>query len=350
MNDVKSAREGSASEGVVRELDADAHVVVAIPTYNNETTVGETLDMLFTQERPPDQVVVCDASTDGTRRVIRERAIMEPEIDIDVIDQPREGVADAYDAILSYVAGKYDLFVTLQADLLVDDDWLAGHLRLHREHHKIDIVTGDHTDRSPTNREVGSHERPYYVGRNFSAKRGVLERIDGWDPNFLRGEDWDMRIRLAGAGIRSYACTAVSYRWLRQDSYITLSKAKRRPTAVTFLAKFGPWYAWFHPSHIVSDLLSLGAVVLGAVTLLTLPVSPVFALVSSGLFAATLLVYGVAHVLLRGGVDGDIFCGPPRKQLLTGISVLYALRRVLDSGPVWNMAGFDPQNVPRYKF
>ncbi|MHB9286538.1 glycosyltransferase family A protein [Halobacteriales archaeon Cl-PHB] len=325
-------------------------IVVAIPTYNNGDTIGTTLEMLFAQRRLPDRVVFCDQSQDHTRDVIQEYVGNDEGVNIEILDQTGDGVADAYDQILDHVAGEYDLFVTLQSDLVVDEDWLAGHERLHEKHPEIDLVNGDNKARDPTDREVTPDERPYYVGRNFSAKAGALESIDGWDPNFLRGEDWDMRIRLAGQNVRSYACTDLGYTWQTEDPYITLSKAKRRPTAVSFLSKYGTWYLGFHPSHVVSDGLSLAAVVFGAVGLVSLPLSPLLGALSLSLLLVVVGLYTFAHNLLRGGVDGKRLVGPVRKQFLNGIAVIYALQRVVDQDVDWNRTGFDPENVPRYKF
>jgi hypothetical protein len=326
----------------------DGDLVVGIPTYNNEETIGDTFDMLTTQERLPDRVVFCDKSTDRTPEIIDRRA-EDVAFDVERLEQTGDGVADAYDQILSSLDGEYGLFVTLQSDLKVDSHWLAGHVEIHEQHPEIDIVNGDNKVNEPTDREVQPNERPYYVGRNFSTKPGTLEAIDGWDPNFLRGEDWDMRIRLAGANVRSYACTELGYEWQQDDPYITLPKAKRRPTSLSFLSKYGPWYLWFHPSHVVADALSVGGLLSGVAAVLTLPVLPL-SLLFALLFVGFLLTYWIAHVALRGGVDEDLFVGPARKQLLNGVAVLYAAKRIAVEKPDWNMTGFDPENIPRYKF
>jgi len=327
------------------EIDS---VVVGIPTYNNEDTIDGTIDMLRSQRHQPSRVVFCDKSDDRTPAIIRERA-PEVEFEVDIIEQQGDGVADAYNQILEYIEGEYELFVTLQSDLSVDDDWLEGHVSIHSDRPDIDLVTGDTKINEPVDKEVEPNERTYYVGRNFSAKAGVLEAIDGWDPNFLRGEDWDMRIRLAGSGARTYSRTAIGYEWQQDDPYITRSKAKRRPTSLSFLSKYGPWYLWFHPSHVVADALSVGGLLSGVAAAITLPLLPL-SLLFGLLFVGFLLTYWVAHVALRGGVDENLFVGPARKQLLNGIAVLYAAKRIAVEQPDWNMSGFDPENIPRYKF
>jgi len=284
--------------------------------------------------------------------VIRRRTEeADADVAVEVVDQEGDGVADAYDTILDHIEGEYDLFVTVQTGLVVDDDWLAGHVETHLDHPEIDIVNGRGTWNDPLDREVGPDEAAYYVGRNFSSKAGVLERIDGWDTNFLRGEDWDMRIRLAGAGVRSYARSDVRYEWQDEpERYVTLSKARRKPTSATFLSKYGLWYAWFHPSHAVADALSVTALLLlvGAGTLL--PLQPVFAAAAFSMSVATVAIYYAAHLVVRRHVQMSWLVGPIRKQLLNGVAVVSAIRRLSRDDPDWNMAGFDPENVPRYKF
>lgn len=327
---------------------ADHRVVLGIPTYNDADTIGETLSRVARQTRRPDRVVFCDNSEDGTREVI-QNAAEEYDLKVEILDQQSDGVAGAYNELLDHVSGEYDVFVTLQSDLIVEDDWLEGHLTIHREHPDVDMVNGPHLDASRKEGFVDPDDKSYYLGRNFSVKRGTLEAIDGWDEHFLRGEDWDMRIRLAGADTTVYSTTEVGYRWQREDPYITLGKAKRRPTSVTFLSKYGGWYLGFHPSHVVSDALALWALVALCCVALG-PLNPFLGLAGLVLLVPSVLGYWAGHVLLRGAVDGDQFLGVVRKQFLTGISVVYALRRVADRDRPWNRSGFDPENTPRYRF
>ena len=328
----------------------DPEVVVGVPTYNNVDDIDETLEMLFAQTRRPDRLVFCDKSSDGTRERIRAYQDATDAPTIDIVDQSGDGVADAYNEVLNHIAGEYDVFATVQTEISIDEEWLAGHLEVYSERPEVEMIMGDNKNNEPTDREVKPDDRPYYIGRDFSAKAGVLERIDGWDRNFLRGEDWDMRIRLAGARTRVYAKTELGYRKDWSDPYVTLSKAKRKPTAVTFLAKYGPWYARFHPSHVVSDGLSLASIFGAVGTLASLPVSPTLAALSAMLFTLSVLAYWVGHLVLRGGVDQSLVVGPIRKQLLNGVAVLYAYDRVVRGDVEWNMSGFDPDNIPRYKF
>jgi glycosyltransferase involved in cell wall biosynthesis len=326
-------------------------VIVGVATCNNIHTIDHTIDMLIGQTRPPDRIIFCDNSSDGTHDKIQEYQGCDEAPPIEIIDQSGDGVADAYDHILDQAEG-YDIFATIQTELQVDSEWLEGHIRLHDKYPDIDMVMGDHKTNVPTDKQVSPDERPYYSGRNFSAKSGALEGVDGWDSNFLRGEDWDMRIRLAGAGTKVYAKTDLGHKWQNNinDHYITLTKAKRKPTSITFMLKYGLWYASFHPSHVVSDMLSLISIVSVVGTGVFLTFAPTLATVSTIASTLSIAAYWIGHLILRGGVDGSIIIGPMRKQLLQGIAILYASNRMIFSEVEWNMSGFNPENIPRYKF
>lgn len=331
-------------------MTSHPEVVVGVATYNNADDIDETIEMILTQTRPPNRLVFCDKSSDETQKRIRAHQNQADSPTVEIIDQSGDGVADAYNDILDHIAGEYDIFATVQTEITVNEEWLASHLKVHNKRPEIDMVMGDNKENNPVDKEVGPDERPYYVGRDFSAEAGVLERVNGWDRNFLRGEDWDMRIRLAGVRTRVYAKTEVGYRKDWSDPYISLSKAQRKPTSVTFLSKYGLWYARFHPSHVVSDGLSLVSILSAAGTVGFLPVLPALSAISAVLFTLSILTYWVAHLTLRGGVDQTIIVGPVRKQLLNGVAIVYAYNRVVRRDVEWNMNGFNPDNIPRYKF
>ena len=334
----------------MKGLRDDLEVVVGVATYNNEETIDSTMNMLLEQTRPPDRIVCCDKSDDETRERIRGFQQTDHETSIEILHQEGSGVADAYNVMLDHISGEYDLFATIQTDLIIEENWLEGHLQIHERRPEIDMVTGAGGDTETSESEVSPEDSAYYTGRNFSAKEGVLERVDGWDRNFLRGEDWDMRIRLAGVKTSVFASEELIHDWQQPEPSISLSKAKRKPTSVTFLSKYGPWYARFHPSHVLSDALSVTAIGGAVGTAGLLPIIPTVSAASALLFALSVVLYWGGHILARGGVDGDRLFGPIRKQLLNGIGVLYAFNRIVLSEVEWNMTGFNPENIPHYKF
>lgn len=312
-------------------------VVVGIPTYNNEDSIEQTIEMFGDQSVPPDELVFCDASTDSTPARVRAAAETIDLFEITLLEQEGTGVADAYNQILAYLDGEYDVFGTIQTNFGVADDWVENAIALHEEHPDMEIINS-HTG---IHRELDQSDPPYFSGRCFTAKAGVLERVDGWDENFLRGEDWDIRIRLAGSGATAFGTEQLDYENFEEDPPITLRKALRKPTSATFLAKYGLWYAWYHPGHVVGDALA----VLSVVGLLLTAVAPPYGI------ALTLVAIGaylVGFNLTHGEFDGSRVVGVVRKQLLDGIGVLAAIGRLARTRPDWNMTGFDPDVITRH--
>lgn len=327
----------------------DIRVVVGIPTYNVADTIGTTVKSLLDQSRHPDELIFCDKSTDGTREVINSYRNNKQGIEITIIDQQGDGVADAYNETLSHISGNYDIFATLQTNLVVDENWVANHLNIHRQHPDIDMVTAC-GKKSGNDGEVTVDEPGYYIGRNFSAKEGALERIDGWDTNFLRGEDWDIRIRLAGADTRVYSSEKLQHKWVENDPYSTLRKSTRMPTSVSFIAKYGHEYLRFHPSHVIADTLGFISLMSLFGTGLFLFIMPTLASILAILFSLSLIIYCIGHLLMRGPVDGSILLKPVQKQLLTGVSIVFACIRIKKSNPNWNMSGTNWDNISSYDF
>jgi glycosyltransferase involved in cell wall biosynthesis len=311
------------------------HFVVGVPTYNNADTIERTIEVFENQSVPPTELIFCDASTDRTPEIIRQKASTVNDFEITLLEQEGEGVADAYNQILDSLDGEYDVFGTLQTDFKVDEDWVENAIHLHEERPQSDIInahTGIHRELDPT-------EPPYFSGRCFTAKAGVLERVGGWDENFLRGEDWDIRIRLAGAGVTAFGTEQLDYESFSEDPPITLRKAMRKPTSATFLAKYGPWYAMYHPSHIVADGLSALAVLGILLAVVVPPYGLALAMMASG-------AYLTGHNLVMGDVHGSRVVGVIRKQFLDGIGFFTTIARIVGKRPDWNRTGFNPENIP----
>src|SRR5437868_2919903 len=59
-------------EIILRLLKVTARILTAMPVYNNEEFILQTLESLARQALPPDRVLVCDdGSTDRTEQIVR---------------------------------------------------------------------------------------------------------------------------------------------------------------------------------------------------------------------------------------------------------------------------------------
>lgn len=94
-------------------------ISVIVVTYNQEKTIGRTIDSILTQRchMPVEIVVGEDGSTDGTRRVCEDYASRNPGVVRLMPKAPNKGVVDNYFDCLLACRGKYI------ADCAGDDYW-----------------------------------------------------------------------------------------------------------------------------------------------------------------------------------------------------------------------------------
>jgi GT2 family glycosyltransferase len=115
----------------------EALVSVAIPVYNAQATLAQTLDSVLAQtHRNLDIVVVDDGSTDGTAKVLEEYAGR-----VRVIRQANAGIAAARNA--SVQAARGDYIALLDADDLCRPDRIAVQLRYLQSHPDILLCSSD---------------------------------------------------------------------------------------------------------------------------------------------------------------------------------------------------------------
>ncbi|MGH7767114.1 MAG: glycosyltransferase [Candidatus Binatia bacterium] len=99
-------------------------IAVVIPAYNAEIFIGETLDSVAAQTRPPEQIVVVDdGSSDHTVERVRKWG-QRYDGELHVLQQNNRGVSTARNAGIRYA--KTDLIALLDAD----DLYFPFHLRL----------------------------------------------------------------------------------------------------------------------------------------------------------------------------------------------------------------------------
>lgn len=260
-------------------------ISVGIPTMNNKKTIRETLESLLQQTRPPDRIIVVDASDDRTPNIIREIAD-ESDIPIDYYRQSEKGrgVGRARQDI--YKNFEEDILACLDTDHRVGREWIAKRVEFHEKNPEYGVLSG--TDIPGMDEEVMSPKSPHYFRQaNCSLTASTLEAVNGWDPWMPRGEDWDMHIRLWRADIQSYVRGDLSTEKLGQQGWRSIfRKNLRRPSAIQFFRKYGIWYFKFHPLHPLGEVASLASAIglflgislaiLGSPLTLLLLVVPIF--------------------------------------------------------------------------
>ncbi len=195
---------------VVRGPGVRGLVSVVIPAYNSAPCVGAALESVFRQTYTPYEVIVVDdGSPDDTEAAVapwRDRILY--------VRQPNGGAAVARNTGLARSRGEYIAFLD------ADDSWMpeklarqVAYLEAHPEIalvHTDVVVTGEGGTRpGPAKRRLQTTDGPnlpvifaycHVTTPAAMVRRGVLERVGGFDPSCSPSEDYDLWIRIAREG------------------------------------------------------------------------------------------------------------------------------------------------------
>lgn len=188
-------------------------VAVIIPTYNRAHLVGQTVDSMLNQSRPPDEVIVVDdGSTDATSQVIATFGDR-----VRYIKKENAGKAAALNRGMAEVRSEY-------VWLMDDDDWalpnaLEAHLDFLATRTDIDFSYGTHyrfCGNGPPSMEWISSQAPSCVSVvepedlfvramlwfPFSLQSMLVpcrcyEQVGSFDESLTFTEDYEMILRLA---------------------------------------------------------------------------------------------------------------------------------------------------------
>ncbi len=118
-------------------------VTIAIPTHNRARTLSETLDSLNAIAIPDDAALECvvidNASTDDTPRVVEAAANSAPPFPIRRVLEPRQGSSFARNRAVDEARGDFIFF--LDDDATADREWLRAMLSA-MEHRGLDAACG----------------------------------------------------------------------------------------------------------------------------------------------------------------------------------------------------------------
>jgi len=187
----------------------NARVAVIIPTHNRASLLPETIDSLFQQTRPPDElIVVNDGSTDDTAAVLARYP--SP---LKAIHVPNGGRSRARN--IGLCAATADFVCLLDDDDRLSPDSLAIRAAHLEAHPNIGVVYGDTRliDEAglPLSGEVPRANPNRPSGQVFAEiacdnlapihahlfRRELLDQVGNFDESLRMGEDWDLWIRLA---------------------------------------------------------------------------------------------------------------------------------------------------------
>ena len=189
-------------------------VTAIIAVRDGSPTMGDCLNAIAAQSYPATSImVVDDASTDDTVRLVRERR--DPIIElIELADNV--GPGEARNLALTRVTTDYVWIV--DADCVPAPDCLATLCAAMSTDPAIGVVGGpnpqnprtstyaaaafDFSNRYLVDRGAPPTDVPYVVGANMLFRRAVIEQVGSYDPSLRIAEDFDLCVRARQAGWR----------------------------------------------------------------------------------------------------------------------------------------------------
>ncbi len=225
-------------------------VSIIVPAYNVSDYIGEALASIFIQDFDDYEVIIVD---DGSSDIPQLEKALAPYRDrINYIRQNNRGVAAARNTALRAARG--ELIALLDAD----DLWLEGKLSEQLEFMKsggYDMVYADallfgdapwpegttFMDRSPSNGEVSIlgllDNQVTPVVSTVIMRKDVVEKVGNFDDDRTLVEDYDLWLRMVGAGARIGYQKKVMAKYRYRSDSISSTRIKLHESALRVLQK-----------------------------------------------------------------------------------------------------------------
>lgn len=219
---------------------------VIVAAYQAAAFIGDALESLLVQTRPPIEIIVCDdGSTDDLR------GALEPYLDrIVVLQKENGGEASAKNMAARAASGEF--IAILDADDVYYPHRLDALAELNMRRPDLDILTTDCVI-------VGSRSRwnCYHSGYRFEIddqRRGILQRnfvgpghmavrreaflaLGGFDESFRWATDWDCWIRMIFAGYRAGMVDQPLAEYRIRDASLASNRLRMSEARVAVLEK-----------------------------------------------------------------------------------------------------------------
>ncbi len=293
-----------------RQPPADPHIWPAVsllvPAHNEEIVMANTLDSLLHLDYPRDRmeiIVVEDASTDATRRVVEGMMTVDRRVKVVAIPRGLGGRGKSHALNVAAHYAKHDLIAVYDADntpeagslrllvaeLLADPRLAATVGKVRTLNHHANFLTRCIAVEFMGFQWVLQAGRGQLFrlaslpGTNYVIRREALERAGGWDPEAI-ADDAELTVRLQQEGYRvKFVPSAVTWEPEPQDLSVWLRQRLRWARGGTYVVrKFLPrllrvrnWDLRFEILHLLtiyhvffavlllSDLLLLGGLAAG---------------------------------------------------------------------------------------
>ncbi|MFT7649398.1 MAG: glycosyltransferase involved in cell wall biosynthesis [Candidatus Poriferisodalaceae bacterium] len=193
---------------------SSAAVSVVIPTYNRADLVGEAIDSVLGQSRPPNEVVVVDdGSTDATTPVLAAYGDR-----IRVVRQSNGGIGRARNAGLDVAGGEFLAF--LDSDDIWMNNKLESQLIAFDSDPSLEAVFGACEQFYDPSVDAAFRERhkiktdasPATLSSALLVRRSAFDRVGDFEVSRSAGVDVDWFLRARESALRFLVLDQVVYR------------------------------------------------------------------------------------------------------------------------------------------
>jgi cellulose synthase/poly-beta-1,6-N-acetylglucosamine synthase-like glycosyltransferase len=191
-------------------------ISIIVPTKNEEKNIQRVLDTLIVQEKPIEIIVVDAGSTDSTQRIVKKYMEKYDSIKL-YIKKGRRGESMNY----AIKKANGDAVAFIGADDRAHKNWLKYLRKALEEGHNIVVgkcLMKGKKEFAELDR-VELYHKGFdisYPGTNTAYKKDVLNKIGGFDADFITAEDIDLNYRAVDAGYKiHYTDKAIVYRCAR---------------------------------------------------------------------------------------------------------------------------------------
>ncbi|MDD5331773.1 MAG: glycosyltransferase [Candidatus Nanoarchaeia archaeon] len=197
-----------------KKLKRHPFVSIAVPAYNEESTIEETIYSLLKLDYPKnlfEVIVVNDGSNDKTKEIVENVISREKEFNIVLINQKNSGKGAGLNNALAKAKGEF--FVCLDADSFITPDALQKILPVFEDDRKIGVVLPMMKVKN-TNTFLQKMQWCEYIINNFAKKlmsyldcchvapgpfsvyrKEIIQKLGGFSEDNLT-EDLEMALRL----------------------------------------------------------------------------------------------------------------------------------------------------------
>jgi glycosyltransferase involved in cell wall biosynthesis len=178
-------------------------ISIVLPTYNQAHYLPTALDSAFAQTYSNyELIVVNDGSTDDTPEVL---ARYRQHYDFTQVEQENQGLPRALNAGFDRAQGEY--FTWISSDNSMLPEMLSVLVAALDEDPTVGLVYADFYLMDDDGKDLGCFRTVDYdphwllytnlVHCCFLYRRECMERVGGYDPNFIYSEDWEYWIRVS---------------------------------------------------------------------------------------------------------------------------------------------------------